>query len=280
MFTKGSAHWLSRSLTVGSEIKKALDNLADVIFPFGDDGKRITAEEKKKNDFVTDKDRSVDRMLSGFLEERFAVPVISEERPHAWPPDVERYWVIDPVDGTHNLGAGWPIFGIMGAYIENMIPVFGFIYFPYAYGGRREICFAGIGRHAWVIHENGWEQVLVARYAELEDSFVLFEGPSRRMQREMLNIGSRVGGYRVCLSCAVSFVSLARDRERARRIAGVVSLNNKPWDNLPAVPIIIEAGGVTSDRFGQPITVNNATDVIAANNMRNHRFLLDLVQAE
>lgn len=263
---------------IAYEIKAVLDDLSDIVFPFGDSGKSITAEEKGKNDFVTVKDKLVDGILSEFLAKRFNVLVVSEERQHIWPPAEKRYWVIDPVDGTHNLAAGWPIFGIMGAYVIEDVPNFGFIYFPYAYGGRREMYFAGIDHGAWVLDNDGREQILVAHAAKLEDSFVLFEGPSHLMQRKMHNIGPHVGGYRVNLSCAVSFISLARDRGRARRTAGVVSLNNKPWDNLPAIPIVTEAGGVISDIQGGPVTVSNATDVVAANNGKNHETLLNLVR--
>ncbi|MBI2639321.1 MAG: inositol monophosphatase family protein [Candidatus Sungbacteria bacterium] len=263
---------------VSVRIQDMLTIIADRVFPKGDGGRDITAKEKNKGDFVTVKDVMVDQMLSGFLEKQFGCPVVSEERQHSWPPPERRYWVIDPVDGTHNLAAGWPIFGIMGAYVVEAVPVYGFIYFPYAYGGRREMYFAGLGCGAWVDDGVFLERIFVDPAAKLEDSFVLFEGPSRLMQREMSNIGPHAGGYRVNLCCAVSFVSLARDRGRARRTAGVVSLNNKPWDNLPAAPIIIEAGGIISDTYKQPITVNNATNVVAANNIENYQALLGLAQ--
>lgn len=264
------------SIDSAYELKNFLDKLSYEVFPFGDNGRSVTAEEKAKNDFVTSKDKMVDRMLSEFLEKRFKIPVISEERKHPWPPNYDRYWVIDPVDGTHNLGAGWPIFGIMGAYVINDAPHLGFIYFPYAYGARREMYVAAVDSGAWVMDQTGYTQIFVARNAKLEDSFVLFEGPSRLMQKEMQMINPYVGGYRVNLCCAISFVSLAYDRGRARRTAGVISLNNKPWDNLPAIPLILEAGGAISDRHGKPVTANNAIDVIAANNTKNHRKLLEL----
>src|SRR3989338_10131394 len=119
---------------VAHELKNALDDIARIVFPREDTGLNISATEKNKNDFVTAKDIAIDGMLTGFLEMKFGCPVVSEERAHKWPPRTEQYWVIDPVDGTHNLSAGWPIFGIMGAYIIGDTPTLSFIYFPYAYG--------------------------------------------------------------------------------------------------------------------------------------------------
>lgn len=264
-------------LVVG-DMKAMLNNIARMVFPAGDKTEILTVREKAKNDFVTGKDKAVDRMLSGFLEMEFGCPVISEERPHQWPPNAERYLVIDPVDGTHNLGAGWPIFGIMGVYIVTGIPEFSFIYFPYAYGMRREMYVAATGCGAWVMDDTQCAQIAVAREAELKDAFVLFEGPSKLMLNQITRIGQHVGGWRNCISCAVSFASLARDRKHARRTAGVVSLNNKPWDNLPAVPLIREAGGIITDEYGRTITVANCTNVVASNNRRNHRRLLELNQ--
>jgi myo-inositol-1(or 4)-monophosphatase len=75
-------------------------------------------EEKSFHDYVT----NVDRQLDAFLTEQLGkltpgVPVLSEERPFS---EVgQDFWIIDPLDGTHNFLAGIPFVGICAALFSS-----------------------------------------------------------------------------------------------------------------------------------------------------------------
>jgi len=74
--------------------------------------------EKAVLDYVT----NVDHRLDAFLTRELAaltpdIPVYSEERP------IERaggdFWIIDPIDGTHNMIAGLPFFAVCAALFKD-----------------------------------------------------------------------------------------------------------------------------------------------------------------
>lgn len=80
---------------------------------------RPTEQTKKAHqDYVTDVDLALDRHLSAALSKLTPdAPVLSEEREISSLPD--RFWMVDPIDGTANLIAGIPFVGIAVALIEN-----------------------------------------------------------------------------------------------------------------------------------------------------------------
>lgn len=99
--------------------------LCDILRPIARNtaGARPTEQTAKGHqDFVTDIDLAVDRALSAALTEVTPdVPVLSEEREITALP--ERYWMIDPIDGTSNLIAGLPFVGIAVALIHEGEPI-------------------------------------------------------------------------------------------------------------------------------------------------------------
>lgn len=76
-------------------------------------------DRKAHQDYVTDIDLSLDRALEEMLSEILPnVPVLSEERAISLVPPVSEYWIVDPIDGTHNLIAGIPFVAISVALVD------------------------------------------------------------------------------------------------------------------------------------------------------------------
>lgn len=258
-----------------------LSRIADDVFPTGDDGRFLTIETKGTNDIVTSAEREIDSRLTEFLSLQFNCLVISEERPYdIWPPFQGYVWIIDPIDGTRNFSKRLTSFGIMGAYAENGIITAGFIFFPFAYGACRKMYFAWKSMGAWVMDKNGYRQIRTASNAPLQESFVFVEGPKHLRRSETHRIEEVAHRTRDNFSCAVAFHALAHSWPEETPAAGVISLRNKPWDNAPGCIIAEEAGCTVTDRMGHAVTIENCTDIIAANNRENHRRLLALVNKE
>jgi len=97
----------------GEILKKPLDNKG--------------AEVKDDNSFVTKYDLMVDEKLSRELKELTDCSVYSEEHVEK---EKDKYFIIDPIDGTHNFNAGWESFAIALAYVENGEALFSIIHFP------------------------------------------------------------------------------------------------------------------------------------------------------
>jgi len=79
----------------------------------------------------TEADREAHQALSAALIGLLDIPVLSEEDPasHAeWRP--ERYWLIDPIDGTASLAGGFSGFVTQAALMETGEPVLAAVYAP------------------------------------------------------------------------------------------------------------------------------------------------------
>lgn len=84
-----------------------------------------------KADLKTEADRRAHRRLVDVLATQFAgVPVISEEDSEHLSDRPERYWLIDPIDGTASWLHGFDGFVTQAALIENNVPVLGLVYAP------------------------------------------------------------------------------------------------------------------------------------------------------
>jgi len=98
---------------------------------------RNTSEEKEaavKYDgtIVTKYDLLLEKTLTNELKKISDVDIFSEELFFEQNMNEENktYFIIDPLDGTHNFNAGFDCFGIIVAYVENDIPVFSIVHFP------------------------------------------------------------------------------------------------------------------------------------------------------
>lgn len=86
-------------------------------------------ESKIKEDgsIVTKYDLMIDKKLSQELKEIANCSILSEEH-------IEElgntYFVIDPIDGTHNFDMKWEFFGIMVSYVLEKETMFSIIYLP------------------------------------------------------------------------------------------------------------------------------------------------------
>ena len=86
-------------------------------------------ESKIKEDgsIVTNYDLMIDKKLSQELKEMANCSVLSEEHKEEIG---DTYFVIDPIDGTHNFDMKWDFFGIMVSYVLEKETVFSIIFLP------------------------------------------------------------------------------------------------------------------------------------------------------
>ncbi|MBN1873540.1 MAG: hypothetical protein JXA33_04860, partial [Anaerolineae bacterium] len=87
---------------------------------------------KANQTYVTDADLAVQEYLKKRLDAHFPDDgIIAEEYDLQKPPTVgERYWVIDPIDGTSAFAAGLPVWGIAIGLVEGGDPIGGFFLLP------------------------------------------------------------------------------------------------------------------------------------------------------
>jgi fructose-1,6-bisphosphatase/inositol monophosphatase family enzyme len=82
---------------------------------------------KKDGSFVTKYDLQIDEILTERLKSIVNCSVLSEEHMEN---QLDNYFVVDPIDGTHNFNAGLELFGIMISYVQDEITQFSIVYLP------------------------------------------------------------------------------------------------------------------------------------------------------
>ncbi len=90
---------------------------------------RLAVETKAgPRDFVSTADRAIETRVRELLAERFpGEAVVGEEDGGE---AAERYWIVDPIDGTSNFLAGSPLWGVSLGFVEGGVPVAGAIAAP------------------------------------------------------------------------------------------------------------------------------------------------------
>lgn len=85
---------------------------------------------KAAGDYVSEVDQASEAAVGSVLRARTAdIPILAEEA--GGPRDAERYWVVDPLDGTTNYLHGFPAVGVSVAMVETGEPVIGVVHAPF-----------------------------------------------------------------------------------------------------------------------------------------------------
>ncbi len=108
--------------------------------------RRVDAEVKSDETVVTVADRESERFIRGALQRAFpGENIVGEEYGLTAADGSERYWFIDPIDGTNNFVNGLPLWCVAIGLMESGEATLGVIYHPLV-----RDCFHGaVGLGAW-----------------------------------------------------------------------------------------------------------------------------------
>jgi myo-inositol-1(or 4)-monophosphatase len=81
---------------------------------------RLTVELKGPQDFVSHADRDVEALLRRELAAAFPDDAfLGEETAASFTGPLDRCWVVDPIDGTHNFLRGVPYWNVAIAFVSR-----------------------------------------------------------------------------------------------------------------------------------------------------------------
>ena len=191
----------------------------------------LTVETKGPADYVSRADREAETLARRLLADAFpGDPVLGEEQGGTV---ADRYWIVDPIDGSANFLSGLPVWAVSIARIENGRPVLGAIALP-ALG----LIVSG-GTRAAFSAKGEWP----ARVGSAPLAFGIGRNPHwpaearAKLEAELESEGHHI----VALgSCAASLALVALGR-----LAGYVEHHTRPWD-AAAGHAICEAAGIAS----------------------------------
>lgn len=227
-------------------------------------------EFKGEINIVTAVDRAVEQLIVETLRAGFPhSTILTEETGQSEPPDAERTWIVDPLDGTSNYVHGFPHYCVSIACAKNGQVELGVVYAPLL----DELFWAQRGSGAWL---NG-RQLKVSNTRRLVEALVSsgFPYEPQRLGRDNLpewaSVTRAVRSPRSTGAAALDLCYVACGRVDAHW-----ELELEAWDMAAGALLVREAGGCVTGADGAPFTLWRRH--ILASNGHLHPALLTLLK--
>lgn len=235
---------------------------------------KLQISRKGTANFVTNADKKAEKMIMEMLKiGRPDFSFLMEESGEIVGKDQSKYWVIDPLDGTHNFIHAIPYFCISIALEERKANgerevLAGVVYDPI----HQEMFAAEKGAGAFVNER----RIFVSKRVNTEEAMVVMSSPRSRITEPMtsINLLEKVlvsnASVRFMGASALDLCQLA-----AGRFDAVCLQAQLPWDVAAGALIVREAGGYVSQINGTAFSPHDG-NVLATNKLL-HPALLKLL---
>ena len=227
--------------------------------------KDLKVIRKSPKDFVTSVDLECQKLSSELLKKEFEYEILTEEKKTQDEITSDLFWIIDPVDGTHNYISGLPNFGVSIALATKKEFLLGVIYLPYF----DEMYHAVKSQGAFMNDQ----KLQVSKNNYLEKSMITFDNQFY-LNKKSFDVYKKIVGScfttRILGSAVYDFCLIASGKIDAR-----IWNNTKVFDFAAGLTIVREAGGKITDFGGGEITLNSH-DILASNSFV-HQELLSII---
>ena len=213
------------------------------------DRERLTVELKGPQDFVSHADRDVEALIRREIAAAFPQDAfLGEETAASFTGPLDRCWIVDPIDGTHNFLRGVPYWNVAIAYVEqggarDRRRV--------RSGARRAVPRASAATARGATREAGAARLHVAETTALPGAFVALGHHDRAPDAHHLEIRRRMMVEGVSMrnfgSGALQLAHVA-----CGRLDGFIELQLSIWDAIGALLIVEEAGGRSAPFMPSP----------------------------
>lgn len=209
--------------------------------------RRSTASYKTDGSIVTNADIAMQESLTTKLQARFPqVEMLSEEltseQQNFAMASGKDYWCLDPLDGTTNYHATFPLFSVSLALISNAQIVMGIIYDPI----RREF-FSALRGHGFWVNSTIVEPPEQPSKMSHSIAFVDFKRLNRELRMQLAD-QPPYKSQRNIGTCALEWAWLA-----AGRVQLLMHGSEKFWDYAAGSLLLEEAGGMSTTHDDEPI---------------------------
>ncbi|ABG38669.1 3'(2'),5'-bisphosphate nucleotidase [Paraglaciecola sp. T6c] len=228
---------ISALLDIAKTAAKEAGKVVMEIYDSGD----FKSYQKDDDSPVTSADYKANEVILAILQrETPHIPIMSEESENgtlAERKDWQRYWLIDPIDGTQEFIARSGDFAVNIALVENNQPIIGVIYWP----PGETLYFASKDNGAFKESESENKQIFVRKFDDPETDAVMI-AISRRQARE--NVMRSMSDHRTYQtyptgSCSLKSCFIAEGKADVFLRLGITG----EWDTGASQCIVSEAGG-------------------------------------
>ena len=219
---------------------------------------------KSLNEMVTESDIKSQSIIKDSLSKSFPeYDIISEEEETK---EITRgnFWIIDPIDGTHNFISGLPFYGVSIGLLRNFEFVLGVIFFP-----SEKKLFSAIRNGGAFCND---QKLRVSDNKNLGSAIVTYDNQFYLESNSFENYKKLVDKAfttRILGSAARDICFISEGITDAR-----IWNNTKICDIAAGIVIHEEAGGLITDFAGQNVTVNSRN--VIASNSKFHQELISL----
>ena len=228
--------------------------------------KNLKVIRKSPKDFVSNVDLECQNLAYELLKKEFEYEILSEEKRIQDDIETDLFWIIDPVDGTHNYISGLPNFGVSIALATKNEFLLGVIYLPYF-----DEMYYAVKNHGAFMND---EKIQVSKNDDLEKSMITFDNQFYLDKKSFEVYKKIVDGCfttRILGSAVYDFCLIASGKIDAR-----IWNNTKIFDFAAGLTIVNEAGGKITDFNGNIITLNSH-DILASNGFV-HKQILTIIK--
>jgi len=218
-------------------------------------------EHKTDDSPLTLADRLSNRIIVDGLQKNFPdIPILSEEEAQVayeirknW----EKFWLVDPLDGTKEFISRNGEFTVNIALIENKLPVLGIIYVPVS----QEMYFGQVGQGAYKIYQNKQTR-LQANQKSPQEALIAVGSRSHSAVEEEQFLEKYTISQKISKGSSLKFCLLAEGK------ADIYFRHNPTmeWDTAAGQAIVEAAGARVLDSQGTIFSYNKE-------NLRNGSFL-------
>lgn len=212
----------------------------------------VAVERKADSTPVTAADKAANALIVEQLQELAPqIPIISEEvEPHVLPEHSQRFWLVDPLDGTKSFLREEGEFTVNIALLDHtadgrFVPAVGIIYIPVS----RQLYAGQVGAGAWRQWGDGPPQAIATRDVPAEGMTAVVSLSHRERKTDdflaALPISERVS--------AASSLKFCRVAEGAADIYPRFGPTME-WDTAAGHAIVLAAGGRVETPEGEPFT--------------------------
>lgn len=205
---------------------------------------------KGHNDFVTEADKTSERMIietisKAFPDHAFLAEESAGSRGGSAEPGTTPRWIIDPLDGTTNFINGFPVWAVSIALETDGALRVGVVHDAL----HGETFYAVRGHGAYM---NGGA-IKVSAKTDFSSALLLTGFPFKAQQNLDLYLESFRKLIRMCAGIRrAGCASLDLSWLATGRADGFWELSLSPWDMAAGVLLIREAGGIVTDIHGDP----------------------------
>jgi len=218
---------------------------------------QLVVEHKKDlQDVVSEADRNVEQLVKHLIYERFPEDAVLGEESGGDTGNARFIWVIDPIDGTSSFLNGLHNWCVSLAIVCENEPVIGVVSDP----NHHETFHACRGKGAWVNDK----RIQAHSAQRLDQGLLGLSSANSQPAEPLLHFISGLlaqGGMFIRNGSGALMSAWAA----AGRLIGYYEAHMNPWDGLPGIVLMREAGGITNDylsldglKKGNPVLLANA----------------------